>query len=188
MKKHIKLILLLALICAVGLLAAQKLYGVLERVAYPQKYSEYVEKYAAENNVSPKIVYAVIRTESSFSPKAQSNVDARGLMQITEETFAWIKSKIAPNESVTFDDLYDPATNIRFGAYLISYTLARYQNDLSTAAAAYHSGMGTVDTLLKNPDYSQDGAILTAFPYKQMNNYVSKINKSYQKYCTLYQL
>ncbi len=45
-------------------------------------------------------------------------------MQITEVTFDWIKPKIAPTESLTFDDLYDPETNIRFGTYFVSYCLA----------------------------------------------------------------
>ena len=60
-------------------------------------------------------------------------------MQITEITFDWIKTKIAPDEPLTFDDLYDPEVNIRFGSYFISYCLQRYDDDLATAAAAYHS-------------------------------------------------
>ena len=31
-------------------------------------------------------------------------------MQMTEETFLWMRSKIAPNEPLTFADLYDPDT------------------------------------------------------------------------------
>ncbi len=50
-------------------------------------------------NIDPMILYAFIRTESNFNPNAESNVGARGLMQITEITFDWIKMKIAPNES-----------------------------------------------------------------------------------------
>ena len=57
-------------------------------------------------------------------------------MQITEVTFDWIKTKIAPTEALTFDDLYDPETNIRFGTYFVSYCLKRYDNHLATAAAA----------------------------------------------------
>ena len=67
---------------------------------------------------------------------------ARGLMQITDETFLWIKSKIAPGEEITFDDLFDPAVNIRFGTYLLATCLARYDGDFSTAAAAW--GLWTV--------------------------------------------
>ena len=34
------------------------------KIAYPQKYSEYVNKAAADYNLPPALIYAVIRTES----------------------------------------------------------------------------------------------------------------------------
>ena len=111
--------------------------------------------------------------------------DARGLMQITEITFDWIKSRIAPSETLTFDDLYDPEVNIRFGSYYVAYCLLEY-GDLATAAAAYHSGLGTVGELLANPDYSSDGRTLDEFPYPQMRRYVHKITTSYARYCEIY--
>ncbi len=153
---------------------------------YPRTYEETVQQYAEEYGVDENIVFAIIRTESNFRPQAESNVGARGLMQITEETFAWIKSKIAKEENLTFDDLYDPQVNIRFGTYLISYCLSHYDGDLSTAAAAYHSGLGLVDGLVQNPEYSKDGRTLTEFPYEQMNLYVYKVNKNYKRYLALY--
>ena len=145
-----------------------------------------MEYYAGKYNIDPLILYSFIRTESNFNPNAQSNVGARGLMQITEETFDWIKSKIAPTEPLTFDDLYDPETNIRFGTYFVSYCLLRYQQDLATAAAAYHSGWGTVDDLLAQSEYSADGKTLDHYPYPQMRQYVHKITHSYQRYQEIY--
>ena len=53
-------------------------------------------------------VYSFIRTESGFDPGATSSVDARGLMQMTEETFLWLRSKLGLGEEVSFGDLYDP--------------------------------------------------------------------------------
>ena len=105
---------------------------------------------------------------------------------ITEVTFDWIKMKIAPKESLTFDDLYDPETNIRFGSYFVSYCLDRYSGHLATAAAAYHSGVGTVDGLLGQEAYSTDGVTLDHYPYPQMRLYVKKITESYQHYSEIY--
>ncbi len=153
---------------------------------YPQKYRQSIERWAEEYDIDPKILYAVIKTESGFNPDAESNVGARGLMQITEETFAWIKLKAAPNEEISFEDLYDADTNIRFGAYFIDRCLERYNGDLGTAAAAYHSGWGTVDKLLEDPAYTADGSVLSEYPFPQMNRYVYKITRNYQKYLTLY--
>lgn len=158
----------------------------IDQWEYPRKYSDLVEYYAGKYDLDERMLYAVIRTESNFDPEAQSNVDARGLMQITEVTFDWIKSKIAPDEDLTFEDLYDPETNIRFGTYYFSYCLQRYGNDLATAAAAYHSGWGTVDELLADSQYSQDGVTLDSFPYNQMRRYVYKVTSAYERYCEIY--
>lgn len=177
---------LIAVLCVAGAFFTKDLVRAVERMAYPREYAPDVRQYAAQYGLEENMLYAVIRTESGFAPQAESDAGARGLMQITDETFAWIKSKIAPDEAITFDDLFDPQTNIRFGAYLLSVCLARYGGDLPTAAAAYHSGMGLVDSLLAQPEYSADGTTLSAFPYRQMNRYVYKISESYQKYCEIY--
>ena len=156
------MVLLALLLAAITLLNRGS--DTVMNTAYPRKYDEYVTYYAGKYQIDPYILYSIIRTESNFNPQAESDVGARGLMQITEITFDWIKTKIAPDEPLTFDDLYDPEVNIRFGSYFISYCLQRYDDDLATAAAAYHSGLGTVDTLLADSQYSQDGKVLDAFP------------------------
>ncbi|MBQ7859863.1 MAG: lytic transglycosylase domain-containing protein [Faecalibacterium sp.] len=158
----------------------------VQQLLYPRKYQWEIETWANEYGVDPLLIEAFVETESGFDPNAQSEVGARGLMQITEETFEWIKSKIAPQEPLTFDDLYDPEVNIRFGAYYVAECMKRYSGDVSTTAAAYHSGWGTVDRLLKKADFSTDGRVLQEFPYTQMANYVYKINRSYKTYLQLY--
>lgn len=179
-----------ALVLLVLTLAATVLFACFQdrinRWEYPLKYEEYVTYYADKYSIDPLILYAFIRTESNFNPQAESSAGARGLMQITEVTFDWIKSKIAPTEDLTFDSLYDPETNIRFGCYFVSYCLLRYQDDLATAAAAYHSGWGTVDELLAQAEYSADGQTLDHYPYPQMRQYVKKITDSYQRYQEIY--
>ena len=129
---------------------------------------------------------AFIRTESGFDPQATSTVDARGLMQMTEETFIWLRSKIAPDEELLFANLYDPETSIRFGCYYLHLCMERYNGDVATAAAAYHSGWGTVDALLQMEEHSADGETLQGFPYNQMNHYVKKITSCYARYQRIY--
>ena len=50
------------------------------------------DSYEECRDLDPLLIYTVIRTESGFDPMAESEVGARGLMQITEVTFDWIKS------------------------------------------------------------------------------------------------
>ena len=68
----------------------------VEEYLYPCKYPQVVETYAAAYDLDPLLIYTFIRTESGFDPMAESEVGARGLMQMTEETFEWIKTKLAP--------------------------------------------------------------------------------------------
>ena len=185
MKKFLKTLVLLFLLCVV-LLALPPVRRQVEQRLYPRKYNDLVEQYAAEYDLDPLLVYPFIRTESGFDPGATSSVDARGLMQMTEETFLWLRSKLGLGEEVSFGDLYDPDESIRFGCYYLHLCLVRYNGDISTAAAAYHSGWGTVDALLQKEEHSEDGLTRSGFPYNQMHHYVEKITACYAKYTELY--
>ena len=177
-------VLLVLAVCAALLLPG--LWKRAERTLYPRKYEALVEQWADTYDLDPLLVDAFIRTESGFDPQATSTVDARGLMQMTEETFIWLRSKIAPDEGLLFANLYDPETSIRFGCYYLHLCMERYNGDVATAAAAYHSGWGTVDALLQMEEHSADGETLQGFPYNQMNHYVKKITSCYARYQRIY--
>ena len=177
-------VLLVLAVCAALLLPG--LWKRAERMLYPRKYEALVERWADTYDLDPLLVDAFIRTESGFDPQATSTVDARGLMQMTEETFIWLRSKIAPDEGLLFANLYDPETSIRFGCYYLHLCMERYNGDVATAAAAYHSGWGTVDALLQMEEHSADGETLQGFPYNQMNHYVKKITSCYARYQRIY--
>ena len=177
-------VLLVFAVCAALLLPG--LWKRAERMLYPRKYEALVEQWADTYDLDPLLVDAFIRTESGFDPQATSTVDARCLMQMTEETFIWLRSKIAPDEGLLFANLYDPETSIRFGCYYLHLCMERYNGDVATAAAAYHSGWGTVDALLQMEEHSADGETLQGFPYSQMNHYVKKITSCYAEYQRIY--
>lgn len=179
-------LVVLVCIAAVLLMVLPPLAREADRLLYPRKYSRQVEQWAAEYDLDPLLVYAFIRTESGFDPAATSSVEARGLMQMTEETFIWLRSKIAPDEGLLFANLYDPETSIRFGCYYLHLCMERYNGDVATVAAAYHSGWGTVDALLQMEEHSADGETLQGFPYNQMNHYVKKITSCYARYQRIY--
>ena len=141
-------------------LAATLLFTVFRRqvdtMEYPCRYNEYVEYYAGKYNIDPLILYSFIRTESNFNPNAQSNVGARGLMQITEETFDWVKSRLEPQSDTTYDAMYEPEKNIEYGTYLL-HALTEQFGSVNNALCAYHAGWGSATSWLENPEYSTDG-------------------------------
>ena len=183
-KRNRLLPILLVIVLTVA--CASNIWQCVEKLIYPCKYTAQVEQWSGEYGLDPLLVYSFIRTESGFDANAESSVGARGLMQMTEETFVWLRSKIAADEDLTFDDLFTPEVSIRFGCYYLHLCLERYDGDVSTAAAAYHSGWGTVDALLTQQEHSSDGKTLQGFPYSQMNHYVEKINSCYAVYTRLY--
>lgn len=182
--KRLLAILVLALLVVAGMFGIRWAVNAFYQNTYPREYSEWVEGYAAEYGIDPNIVYAVIKTESDFVPNATSNVGARGLMQIMETTYNWIKTKL-PEAEGTYADMYDPEENIRYGAFFLSY-LYREFGSYETAVAAYHAGRTATANWLKDEQYSKDGVTLDHIPSGDTGHYVSKVMDCYQHYQAIY--
>ena len=153
---------------------------------YSTDYEEYVEKYSEEFEVDPVLVFSVIKVESNFQPRATSNVWARGLMQLMEEAYDWVKFRL-DDDSESFDDMYDPETNIRYGTYYLSFLMERYDGSIDLTAAAYHCGMGQVDSWLEDGTISAENFDVNDIPAEndQTSHYVNKINDAYSAYSEL---
>ncbi|MCL2697967.1 MAG: lytic transglycosylase domain-containing protein [Oscillospiraceae bacterium] len=152
---------------------------------HPLEFTPYVEKYADEYGLDKFLVYAVIKTESSFEPRAVSSVGARGLMQIMEETFDWISTYRLRESDMSFDDMFAPDDNIRYGCFLIAYHLENF-GDPDCALAAYFAGDQTVIRWLSNPNFSADGQTLSDIPDPDTQHYINKVNSAYETYIKLY--
>ncbi len=154
------------------------------RQHYPTPYAEIVTKYAAEYEIDPLFVYAVMKTESDFDPNAVSEADARGLTQVAETTFDWIKGKLQEEDTV-FSDLFDPEVSIRYGTYFLHYLYEEF-GSYEMAAAAYHAGRGAVNEWVDDPSLSHDGESLHTIPSEKTAHYVHKVMQAYEKYTSLY--
>ena len=64
-----------------------------ERAQHPLYYGDLITLYAAEQSLDPALVSAVILCESSFDPRAESRLGARGLMQLMPDTAEWVAHK-----------------------------------------------------------------------------------------------
>jgi len=117
-------------------------------------YQELIEWHAANNQVRPELVRAVIQVESGYNRYAQSRKGAMGLMQLMPSTAARMGVR----------DPYDPAQNIRGGVTYLRQLLNRYNDNEELALAAYNAGPDAVD---------QHGS--TVPPYRETRNYVRRI-------------
>ncbi|MBO5534782.1 MAG: dephospho-CoA kinase [Clostridia bacterium] len=157
-----------------------------ERARHPLVYENLIQQYSASQQLDPSLVAAVILCESSFDPHAVSRLGARGLMQLMEDTAGWIAHKLGEDtEDYSFDRLFDPETNIRFGTWYLGYLSRRYDGDAKKMVCAYHAGQGNVDAWLKKPEYSTDGVTLTTIPTQDTSQYAGRVLKArevYEKY------
>ena len=156
----------------------------IQKLIYRQDYSEYVEKYAKEDDLDPLLIYAIIKAESNFDREAVSNKGATGLMQLMGET----AKEVATNEAIEFtseENLYNPETNIQIGVKYFANLLTIFEN-IGVSLAAYNAGMGTVQGWIDEGIIKEDGSDIENIPYKDTNMYVRKILNDYEIYKKLY--
>jgi soluble lytic murein transglycosylase-like protein len=117
------------------------------------KYDDLIREHARQNGLSPDLVRAVIRAESGFNPYAISPKGAMGLMQLMPATA----------RELGVSNPFHPAENIRGGVTYLARLLARYDQRLELALAAYNAGPGAVEKY---------GAVP---PFRETQSYVRKI-------------
>lgn len=97
-------------------------------------YDDLVMKAAERHGVDPNLIFAVMRQESGFKPRARSYKGASGLMQLMPAT--------AARFGVT--DIFDPAQNIEGGTRYLRFLLDLFNGDVELALAGYNAGEGAV--------------------------------------------
>ncbi len=151
--------------------------------SYPKGSAPLVEQYAEAYDLPQTLLYALIRTESGFNAKAVSAADARGLTQITPETFQWLKTKTG--DDLPLEALFEAEISIRYGAFFLRMLLDEF-GDTRTALAAYHAGRGQVNRWLRDPAVSPNGETLENIPFGDTESYVRKVTKAERRYDMLY--
>lgn len=107
------------------------------------RYGRAVRKYAERYDLDWRLVLAVMKRESRFSPKAVSNKGAYGLMQIMPSTQQELAEKLG------VDDLQTPINNIRAGTFHLwslyqVFDKADDENRMELTLAAYNAGLNRV--------------------------------------------
>jgi hypothetical protein len=116
-----------------------------KHILAPKAIAALVEKIATEYKVDPKLILAVIATESAFDIDAVSARNAQGLMQLIEETA----------RRFGVHDVFEPADNIRGGTKYLKWLITRFNGNLSLALAAYYTGEGAVERHGGVPQYAK---------------------------------
>ena len=115
--------------------------------------NQLIEKASKNNVLTPDLLRAVIRRESSFQPCAVSRSGAMGLMQLMPGTAF----------DLGVEDPFDAEQNIEAGSRFLRSLLDRYSGNLSLALSAYNAGPARIDAIQAVP------------PIKETQDYVKEI-------------
>lgn len=177
--KFIKGMLGLLMLCIILLGAIVGIYKL-----FPLKYIDTIRACSEETGVDRYLIASLIKAESNFDTAAVSRADAKGVMQLTDETARFCAEKlgIELNEG----DIYRPEVNIRLGVYYYKRVLDMFSGNENLAIAAYNAGEGRVRQWLSTPEYSTDGESLDTIPYEETKHHVEKITTYKKIYKLLY--
>jgi len=101
-------------------------------------------KYAAQFKVPVNLVLAIIETESSYNPRAESSLGAQGLMQLMPHM----------QREYNVEDPFDIDQSIRGGVSFLKHLLDTYP-DRTHAIAAYNAGEKAVNKHKGIPPYNE---------------------------------
>ena len=176
------------------------------------QYAATVRAHSENTKVSRSLIYAVIKTESSFNPYAVSGAPAYGMMQLVPSSGGREAYRKAKGEDVmpSKEYLFDANNNIELGATYLGVLLndsplRAIRNPVSReycAIAAYNTGPSNVfrafsqlsgrarqeDALDKinsmRPDQVFD-ALRRNLPYEETRSYVVKVTEAKKRYATI---
>ncbi|MFA5370991.1 MAG: transglycosylase SLT domain-containing protein, partial [Sideroxydans sp.] len=171
-----------------------------------------VREHSENTKVSRSLIYAVIKTESSFNPYAVSSAPAYGMMQLVPSSGGREAYRKAKGQDVmpSKEYLFDANNNIELGATYLGVLLndsplREIRNPVSReycAIAAYNTGPSNVmrafsklsgrarqeDALDKinsmRPDEVFD-ALRSSLPYEETRGYIVKVVEAKKRYATM---
>lgn len=177
-----KFILILILVVATGIgisFAVVAYQTSRQHIAYQEE----INRYSKEYNVDPLLTASIIKVESDFDINAHSNQDAKGLMQLLDDS-ARHSAEIIGEEYFP-EKLKEVDYNLNLGVAYYDY-LYRYYNDMELALAAYNGGIGNVDEWIKKGIIDKNDPNVNNIPIDETRQYVTKVSANYEVMKTFY--
>jgi soluble lytic murein transglycosylase len=164
-----------ALLAAAGLVAAVILAlgpigDAFREITLPLRHEDIIRQQARDKGLDAALIAAVIYEESKFRDQT-SHAGARGLMQITPRTAAFIARRSGGTRFVQ-GDLATPQINISYGAYYLRYLMDRYDGNTELAVAAYNAGETNVDNWVRRAGGPEAFDSVRDIPFPETRAYV----------------
>jgi soluble lytic murein transglycosylase len=155
------------------------------RLVYPLLYRDLLAAESRRHRLDPALVAALIRQESSFTPRAISRAGARGLMQVMPT----VGRSIARARGYPIWDpalLLEPAVSLELGTSHLADALRQYP-DLTRALAAYNAGGSRVTRWNRKAGVSDPEVFAERIPFDETRDYVRIVQRNVEMYRVLYE-
>jgi soluble lytic murein transglycosylase len=160
------------------------LHTAADNFALPLSDANIIRKQAAEKDLDPALIAAVIYAETKFDPRP-SSAGAQGLMQILPTT-AYYLAHLSGGIAFTAGDLADPSVNVAYGSYYLRYLLDHYNGNEMLAVAAYNGGLTNVDAWVAHAQAAGHQLAVQEIPFPQTREYVGRVLEAERAYRETY--
>jgi soluble lytic murein transglycosylase len=146
---------------------------VVREITLPLRHDDIIRQQASDKRLDPGLIAAVIYEESRFRDQT-SHAGARGLMQITPETAAFIAGRSGGTRFVP-DDLATPQINIAYGSFFLRHLIDHYDGNETLALAAYNAGQTNVDGWVRRAGGPEAFDAARDVPFPETRAYVRNV-------------
>jgi soluble lytic murein transglycosylase-like protein len=135
--------------------------------------------------VDRALLFAIMRQESAFNPRAVSSSGAMGLMQLLPGTAGLMAGSIGKYKGKSRKALFDPVLNLTLGQRYIDQLLddAMVDNDLILLGIAYNAGPAYVPKWRREIKAADDPLLfLASLPVRETRVFVERVLTNYWIY------
>ena len=141
---------------------------------FPVAHSKEVTHYATSQRLEEAMVLALIRQESAFMADATSPKGARGLMQMLPSTGRQMARSLGTRLKRR-DQLFDPATNVRFGTFYFRRLLDSHDENPVLALGAYNAGPRRVARWRPQNDRERADIWVENVAFSETREYIKRV-------------
>ncbi len=126
--------------------------------------------------VDRALIYALMRQESAFNPRAKSGDGARGLMQLMPATAGYMARKRFRGSRR--NQLFDPGLNLDLGQRYVTYLLSdrRVRGDLFRLTTAYNGGPGNLMRWQRRMEFDDDPLLfIESLPSRETRLFIERV-------------
>lgn len=152
---------------------------------YPTPHRERVEEASNRHGIEPAFLYAIMREESRFDPRALSPASARGLTQMVLPTARPLAESLG---MIPFsaDDLFRPEVAIELGAAHLAELSRELGGREEAIVAAYNAGVPQTERWIDYARTDEVPEFLAKVGFGQTRAYVQRVLTSLGAYRALY--